>query len=64
MLRCLQSFPSVDVFFFRCLRDQSPTSFKRSFVNATVMAANFGAGGPTGTVPDLAGNVALVLKVI
>ncbi len=32
-------------------------------VNATVMAANFGAGGQTGTVPDLVGNVAPVLKV-
>jgi len=32
-------------------------------VNATVMAANFGAGGQTGTMPDLAGNVAPVLKV-
>src|SRR5499426_3087137 len=32
-------------------------------VNATVMAANFGAGGQTGTMPDLVGNVAPVLKV-
>jgi len=32
-------------------------------VNATVMAANFGAGGQTGTMPDLAGNVAPVLKI-
>src|SRR5262245_57558246 len=32
-------------------------------INATVMAANFGAGGQTGTMPDLAGNVAPVLKV-
>jgi hypothetical protein len=32
-------------------------------VNATVMAANFGAGGQTGTVPDLVGNVAPVLQV-
>src|SRR5437867_12214426 len=32
-------------------------------VNATVMAANFGAGGQTGTVPDLVGNVAPVLKL-
>lgn len=32
-------------------------------VNETVMAANFGAGGQTGTMPDLAGNVAPVLKV-
>jgi len=32
-------------------------------VNATVMAANYGAGGQTGTMPDLAGNVAPVLKV-
>ena len=32
-------------------------------VNATVMAANFGAGGQTGTMPDLAGNVAPILKV-
>jgi hypothetical protein len=32
-------------------------------VNATVMAANFGAGGQTGTVPDLVGNMAPVLKV-
>jgi hypothetical protein len=32
-------------------------------VNATVMAANFGAGGQTGTVPDLVGNVGPVLKV-
>jgi hypothetical protein len=32
-------------------------------VNATVMAANFGAGGQTGNMPDLAGNVAPVLKV-
>jgi hypothetical protein len=32
-------------------------------VNATVMAANFGAGGQTGTVPDLVGNVAPVLKI-
>ncbi|HET9219197.1 MAG TPA: hypothetical protein VFR18_19590 [Terriglobia bacterium] len=32
-------------------------------VNATVMAANFGAGGQTGTMPDLAGNVAPVLKL-
>jgi hypothetical protein len=32
-------------------------------VDATVMAANFGAGGQTGTVPDLVGNVAPVLKV-
>ena len=32
-------------------------------VNATVMAANFGAGGQTGTMPDLAGNVAPVLTV-
>jgi hypothetical protein len=32
-------------------------------VNATVMAANFGAGGQTGTLPDLVGNVAPVLKV-
>jgi hypothetical protein len=32
-------------------------------VNATVMAANFGAGGQTGTTPDLAGNVGPVLKV-
>jgi hypothetical protein len=32
-------------------------------VNATVMAANFGAGGQTGTVPDLVGNLAPVLKI-
>src|SRR5262249_26150426 len=32
-------------------------------VNATVMAANFGAGGQTGTMPDLIGNVAPVLKL-
>lgn len=32
-------------------------------VNEIVMAANFGAGGQTGTMPDLAGNVAPVLKV-
>ena len=32
-------------------------------VNATVMAANFGAGGQTGTVPDLVGNVGPVLKI-
>lgn len=32
-------------------------------INATVMAANFGAGGQTGTMPDLAGNVKPVLKV-
>jgi hypothetical protein len=32
-------------------------------VNATVMAANFGAGGQTGTMPDLSGNVAPILKV-
>ena len=32
-------------------------------VNATVMAANFGAGGQTGTMPDLAGNAAPVLTV-
>ena len=32
-------------------------------VNATVMAANFGAGGQTGTVPDLVGNVGPVLEV-
>jgi hypothetical protein len=32
-------------------------------VNATVMAANFGAGGQTGTVPDLVGNAGPVLKV-
>jgi hypothetical protein len=32
-------------------------------VNATVMAANFGAGGQTGTVPDLVGNVAPVLRI-
>jgi hypothetical protein len=32
-------------------------------VNTTVMAANFGAGGQTGTMPDLAGNVAPILKV-
>lgn len=32
-------------------------------INDTVLAANFGAGGPTGTMPDLAGNVAPVLKV-
>jgi hypothetical protein len=32
-------------------------------VNATVMAANFGAGGQTGTMPDLEGNVAPVLKL-
>jgi hypothetical protein len=32
-------------------------------VNATVMAANFGAGGQTGTVPDLAGNVGPVLRI-
>jgi hypothetical protein len=32
-------------------------------VNSTVMAANFGAGGQTGTMPDLVGNVAPVLKV-
>jgi len=32
-------------------------------VNATVMAANFGAGGQTGTVPDLVGNVGPMLKV-
>jgi hypothetical protein len=32
-------------------------------VNATVMAANFGAGGQTGTVPDLVGGVGPVLKV-
>jgi hypothetical protein len=32
-------------------------------VDATVMAANFGAGGQTGTMPDLAGNVAPVLRV-
>lgn len=32
-------------------------------VNATVMAANFGAGGQTGTMPDLAGNVAPILTV-
>ena len=35
----------------------------RLVVNSTVMAANFGAGGQTGTMPDLAGNVAPVLKV-
>jgi len=32
-------------------------------VNATVMAANFGAGGQTGTMPDLVGNVAPVLRI-
>src|SRR5215470_14350647 len=32
-------------------------------VNATVMAANFGAGGQTGTMPDLAGNLPPVLKI-
>jgi hypothetical protein len=32
-------------------------------VDATVMAANFGAGGQTGTVPDLVGNVRPVLRV-
>lgn len=32
-------------------------------VDATVMAANFGAGGQTGTMPDLAGNVAPLLKL-
>jgi len=32
-------------------------------VNSTVMAANFGAGGQTGTMPDLVGNVAPVLKL-
>ena len=32
-------------------------------VNATVMAANFGAGGQTGTMPDLPGNVAPLLDV-
>jgi hypothetical protein len=32
-------------------------------VNATVMAANFGAGGQTGTMPDLAGNTAPALTV-
>jgi hypothetical protein len=32
-------------------------------VDATVMAANFGAGGQTGTVPDLVGNVGPVLEV-
>jgi hypothetical protein len=32
-------------------------------VNATVMAANFGAGGQTGTMPDLVGNVAPILKL-
>lgn len=32
-------------------------------VDATVMAANFGAGGQTGTMPDLAGNVAPILKL-
>jgi hypothetical protein len=31
-------------------------------VDATVMAANFGAGGQSGTMPDLAGNVVPVLK--
>ena len=33
-------------------------------VNATVMAANFGAGGQSGTMPDLVGNVGPVLKVV
>jgi hypothetical protein len=32
-------------------------------VDATVMAANFGAGGQTGTMPDLVGNVGPVLKI-
>jgi hypothetical protein len=32
-------------------------------VDATVMAANFGAGGQSGTMPDLAGNVVPVLKI-
>jgi hypothetical protein len=32
-------------------------------VNSTVMAANYGAGGQTGTMPDLVGNVAPMLKV-
>ena len=32
-------------------------------VNATVMAANFGAGGQTGTMPDLVGNVRPVLTI-